>query len=125
MLPCRFRVTRYFSRPPPQDASELRVGAGKVDIGADEGLEFVAHKLLLPSQPTYLLGSDHALSVRRRPSSVRSLVEACSWKAHGRRVPDRILFCQPNAVVMVFDDFLLETIAGCYPGIIVAIGGLA
>jgi 4-hydroxy-L-threonine phosphate dehydrogenase PdxA len=48
-----FRVTRrYFSRSPPQDASELRLGAGQLDIPTDEGLGFVEHKLLLPSQPT-------------------------------------------------------------------------
>jgi hypothetical protein len=93
LLPCRFRVTRrYFSRPPPQDASELRLGAGQLDIPAEEGLG-LRGKLLLPSQPTYLLGSDHALSLRQRPSCLRSLVEECSRaKACGRRMPDRILF---------------------------------
>jgi hypothetical protein len=29
---------------------------------------------------------------------------------------------QSNAVVVVFDDFLLKAIAGCYPRLIVAIG---
>jgi hypothetical protein len=51
-----------------QDGWELRLGAGEVDIPAEEGLGFVGHKLLLPSQPTYLLGSDYALSLHQRPA---------------------------------------------------------
>src|SRR5262249_4190699 len=31
---------------------------------------------------------------------------------------------QPDAAVTVFDDFLLEAIAGCYPRLIIAIGDL-
>jgi len=65
---------------------------GRYPSGGGVGV-FLGHKLLLPSQPSYLLGSDHALSLRQRPSCVRSLVEAGNWaKACGRRMPDRILF---------------------------------
>ena len=61
-----------------------------------------------------------------------SVQVACDrwWKrAIGRRLADHV--CQiayffakarPDAAVMVFDDFVLKTIAGGYPRLIVAIG---